>query len=260
VRIVVDLSDGNKSRGTAFFFRIHEKDGAHIPLVVTNKHVLQDGVTATFRLRKQNSDGSPNDVDHVDFHLDDLSNRFVQHPDPTVDLAAMPMAPLLNQAKENNIEVFYRQLGSKNMLTASSEADLTAVEDILMVGYPNGIWDETNNLPIMRRGVTATHPAKDYEGRSEFMIDAACFPGSSGSPVMLYSSGGYMNKSGGAVLGGRLNLLGVLYAGPQHMAQGEIKIVTIPTRDVPIAVSMIPNNLGNVIKAKMLLDFEKVIK
>lgn len=25
-----------------------------------------------------------------------------------------------------------------------------------MVGYPNGIWDEKNNKPIFRKGITAT--------------------------------------------------------------------------------------------------------
>jgi hypothetical protein len=26
--------------------------------------------------------------------------------------------------------------------------DLNAVEEILMIGYPNGLWDEINNLPL----------------------------------------------------------------------------------------------------------------
>lgn len=52
-----------------------------------------------------------------------------------------------------------------------------------MVGYPDGIWDEFNNQPIVRRGITATHPKNDFNGKGEFLIDAVCFPGSSGSPV-----------------------------------------------------------------------------
>jgi hypothetical protein len=26
-----------------------------------------------------------------------------------------------------------------------------------MIGYPNGIWDAKNNLPVIRKGITATH-------------------------------------------------------------------------------------------------------
>ena len=129
-----------------------------------------------------------------------------------------------------------------------------------MIGYPNGIWDEINNLPVFRKGITATHPAKNYNGRDEFMIDAACFPGSSGSPVLLYNLGSYARKDGGTVIGTRIKFLGILYAGPQHTATGEIKIVPVPTQNVPVAVSRIPNNLGNVIKSKKLLDFEEIFE
>lgn len=126
-----------------------------------------------------------------------------------------------------------------------------------MVGYPNGIWDQKHNMPVLRRGITATHPNLDWNGRPEFLIDAACFPGSSGSPVFLFNMGGYSTKSGGMVIGtGRIKLLGVLYAGPQHTVTGEIKIVPVPTADRPIAVSSIPNNLGMIIKANKLNELD----
>ena len=54
-----------------------------------------------------------------------------------------------------------------------------------------------------------------------------------------------------------IKLLGVLYAGPQHTVQGEVKIV--PIQQKAIAVSGIPNNLGMVIKAEQLLAFEGML-
>lgn len=36
-------------------------------------------------------------------------------------------------------------------------------------------------------GSTASHPAYNYNNRNEFVIDCACYPGSSGSQVMLYN-------------------------------------------------------------------------
>jgi hypothetical protein len=48
-----------------------------------------------------------------------------------------------------------------------------------MVGYPNGLWDTANNFPLIRRGVTATHIKNNYNGKSEFVIDIACYGGSS---------------------------------------------------------------------------------
>jgi hypothetical protein len=138
--------------------------------------------------------------------------------------------------------------------------ELTAVEEILMVGYPSGISDRANNYPIFRKGITATHPANRYEDRDEFMIDAACYPGSSGSPVFLYNLGNYVSKQGGTVIGTRFLFLGILYAGPQYTATGQIKIVTIPERQDTLAQTSIPINLGNVIRASKLLDFETILK
>src|SRR5687767_4257067 len=106
---------------------------------------------------------------------------------------------------------------------------MLGLESITMVGYPNGLWDQANNLPIFRRGVLATDYKRDWNGRKEFLIDAACFPGSSGSPVMLFDVGSYHNRQGMHVGGSRIKLLGVLYAGPQHTVKGEVKIVHVPT-------------------------------
>ena len=55
---------------------------------------------------------------------------------------------------------------------------------------------------------------------------------------------------------GRLKLLGALYAGPQHTVSGEVKVVTVPTQNIPVAISTIPNNLGMVIKTTKLKMFE----
>ena len=54
-----------------------------------------------------------------------------------------------------------------------------------MIGYPDGIWDSVNNLPVIRKGITATHPHISWNGKTEFLTDIASFPGSSGSPYFL---------------------------------------------------------------------------
>ena len=126
----------------------------------------------------------------------------------------MPIAPIFKNLTNNGISFFYRNFDKSIIPTEEQMKELTAVEDVLMVGYPIGLWDEMNNYPIFRQGITATHPANDYNGKSEFMIDVACFPGSSGSPVMLYNIGNYVKKGGGTVIGSRFFLLGILYAGP----------------------------------------------
>jgi hypothetical protein len=80
-----------------------------------------------------------------------------------------------------------------------------------MVGYPTGLWDDVHNSPLFRTGSTATHPAVDFQGRPEFVVDLACFPGSSGSPVFAMRSHGYPWED---AAGDPRRFLGVLYAGP----------------------------------------------
>ena len=140
--------------------------------------------------------------------------------------------------------------------------NIDVAEEVLMIGYPNGLWDSVNNMPIVRRGIMATNVSLNHNGKREFVIDAACFPGSSGSPVVLYDNGGYADKHGTVIFGqGRLYLLGVLYAGPQLTVSGDIKIVTVPNvQQKMVSVSQIPNNLGYIIKSEVILDFVPLVR
>ena|SRR5437870_8666261 len=115
--------------------------------------------------------------------------------------------------------------------------------------YPSGLWDSVNNSPLIRRGISATHPLVNYEGKKEFVIDAACFPGSSGSPVFLFEDGMYRSDANSYTPGSRIALLGVLYAGPQFTAEGRLEARPIPHNFAPTPITSVPMNLGFVIHA-----------
>jgi hypothetical protein len=88
-------------------------------------------------------------------------------------------------------------------LTAAFDEDwLLPNTNVCFVGYPEGRYDTKNNLPMLRRGVIASIPKVDFEGRKQFLIDAHVYPGSSGSPVF----------SVGNVFDGKVSFLGVLNA------------------------------------------------
>lgn len=259
IRIQTNLLTVGVSTGTGFFFNFTiDQIGAQVPVIITNKHVIEDSYSGFIRFTIA-KDGKPEYSNIRDFQINNLQDHWIFHPDPNVDLCAMPIASLLNEAKSLGDQFFYVSL-HKDLLMSSDELNqLTAIEDIIMVGYPNGIWDDVNNLPIIRRGVTATHPKINYCGREEFMIDAACFPGSSGSPVFLLNEGSYSTQNE-IVLGSRVKLLGVLYAGPQYIASGKIEVVNIPTKQESVVTSRIPTNLGLIIKGKKILELEAELK
>lgn len=72
---------------------------------------------------------------------------------------------------------FYIALTKELIPNFEQLSNLRAIEDITMIGYPTGLWDRVNNLPIVRKGITATHPNINYNGIEEILIDAKfCFP------------------------------------------------------------------------------------
>lgn len=259
VRIECQLQTGETSTGTGFFFRFLETGGQHVPAIVTNKHVIEGAVYGRFHLNLADSNGQPLGQ-HENFTIGNFEAGWIKHPDPDVDLCILPIGEVLHTVQAQGKNIFFVILDKSLIPSAAELAQLTALEEIIMIGYPNGIWDAVNNKPIIRRGITATHPNLPYDGKQEFMIDAACFPGSSGSPVFLFNVGGYASREGSMIIGTRVKLLGVLYAGPQHTATGEIGIVNISTQQRPVAISRIPNNLGIIIKSQRLFDFEEILQ
>ncbi|QNN48119.1 trypsin-like peptidase domain-containing protein [Thermomonas brevis] len=256
VRLECLLRNGKTSTGTGFFFSFKLDEKTRIPLIVTNKHVINDSTRGTFVLTKRDDAGEPIVGSYEPVQLDHFESHWLKHPDPNVDLAVFPMAHLLNGAEQAGKNFFFLPLDESFIPSSEVLAGLGGIEDITMIGYPNGIWDIRNNMPIVRRGITATNLKHDYNGLPIFVIDCACFPGSSGSPVLIFNQGGYMDANGNLTLGGtRVILLGVLFAGPQHVAEGEIKTIDVPLQQLSISMSKIPNNLGFVVKSQKLQDF-----
>lgn len=57
-----------------------------------------------------------------------------------------------------------------------------------------------------------------------------------------------------------IRLMGILYAGPQFTANGDIKVIDIPTSRSLQTQVHIPMNLGIAIKAEVLTDLDQEIR
>ena len=125
-----------------------------------------------------------------------------------------------------------------------------SIEDIIFVGYPDGIYDTTNLTPIVRKGITATPISLHFNGKSIFLIDSMIFTGSSGSPVFIYNKGIFSDGSGNTSLGShRLVFVGVVSG--FHVAEEYLS-----ERDISIST---PLNLGEVIGADKIKELIKII-
>ncbi|PSS59881.1 serine protease [Ensifer sp. NM-2] len=251
-RIETTTANGG-SVGTGFFFDIAVPSKGTMTCLVTNKHVMRGAETATIYMSR----GGPTGPIFGTFNswniTGNLADIVIGHPDPGVDLAIFPVGAILNEMAAAGTPPYYRAFEVSQIPSGQEEQGFTAIEDILMIGYPTGLWDQTNNLPIIRRGITATPYARNYNGRPEFMIDCACFPGSSGSPILIANEGSYSTQ-GSIVIGTRLHLLGLLWGGPQYTAQGKIVAQPVPTSMAPISLSQIPTNLGYCVKSKAIRE------
>ncbi len=139
--------------------------------------------------------------------------------------------------------------------------ELSAIEDVIMVGYPTGLWDQNNNFPLFRKGITSSHPAIDFNNKSIGVVDMACFPGSSGSPIFILNENGYTDKNGNTYLGvKRLIFLGILSSGPTINTKGELIVENIPTQQKISAFTSIMINLGYYIKATEIFIFKSIIE
>ena len=136
------------------------------------------------------------------------------HPNNKVDLTIFDFAETLNyfQDTEDLKEIPFITPISSNIIYNEEKQDLVnPIEEIIFIGYPRGLHDKINNLPFLRKGLTATLININYRSLPIFIIDASVFPGSSGSPVYICNYGGYyLNSKKDIIMGPRTIFLGIL--------------------------------------------------
>jgi V8-like Glu-specific endopeptidase len=257
VLIRCEYENGTSGSGTGFIMHLckNEKNNSSIPVIVTNKHVVKDSKLTSFDFCKADDTGEPIDLESVNIKYN--ANSWIPHPDSNIDLCCLPIAEILRRLDKYKQNIFYIPLDTSLIPSIDIINNMNAIEDIVMIGYPIGLNDGYNHKPIIRKGITATHPKNDYQGKKHILVDMACFPGSSGSPVFILNQGSYTTQNG-INIGSRIFLLGVLFGGPQYSAQGILTFNNLP--NIPYPIVNIPANLGIIIKANKILDFETVLK
>lgn len=250
--IRITRSDGGS--GTGFIFRDVNDEGTSIPLLITNHHVVEDCDWISINFHKAEN-GEVNGTISCTVQISEES--YIRHPDDSIDLVAIPLVPILTALPSEAGVPYMTHIDSRMLMDEAESLDV--VEDVIMVGYPNGLSDEINNHPLFRRGITSTHPHSDFRNEPVGVVDIAAFPGSSGSPIYMHRRvyWGAPNLQAGSRTD-YLRLLGVLFAGPQADAEGSFDIVEVPTRQVGIGFTRVMMNLGYYVKARevrRLLDF-----
>ena len=253
VRITTEFGLEKKGHGTGFLYRFLETEQNNIPCLVTNKHVIKGASKIELSYRLINDAGVPIEGSPHTVYLENTAS-FVNHPDENVDLCILPIASILKVGQEDKSapRPFFIVMGDTVLPKPDEWARYMALDDVVMIGYPDGLWDSSNNLPIARKGIISTLPKYDYCGKHCFLVDMACLKGSSGSPVFLFDKTYHVHDDGKIHIKPKIKLLGVLSEGPEYEVYNEFQDVNSAFK-IPIL------NLGVVIKSDKLKDFEPIL-
>lgn len=247
--------------GTGFFFNFLV-DGNSLPLLITNRHVVEQASAYIVRMSGTAADGRPAYGEIAqDIVYDNPAAQTFIHPEPAIDLAAIIVAPLISKFLEHTgVRPFFRHFSEEQTAGREELEALRAIESVVMIGYPQGHWDEVNNLPIARRGITATPPWMNHRGDPWFCIDMPIYDGSSGSPIFLMDEGVWSDRRGQQKMGGtRIKLLGVLWGGPRFDAQGRLEAAPIESAATVVPVLKPRYDIGYVVPAYRIFDFLPLI-
>ncbi|MDE0303409.1 MAG: serine protease [Albidovulum sp.] len=245
------------SVGSSFFCVFSQSTGSRVPVLITNRHVVEGFQNFRIVLSTESDARLAKPERRRILEYDQLDKIVVFHENRSIDLAAILLRPILDQNVNDGSTIYLEEISVNDFLTEDIASKLRFVEDVLVVGYPQGQWDRTRNLPLFRRGITASPAMLDYNGESKFLIDCSIFPGSSGSPVFLYNFPAYI-ENGKVSFGERCSLLGVVSSMLTHDVEGKVVEVDIPTT-VTVTKSPMPSNLGVVIRAREILNLAMVM-
>jgi S1-C subfamily serine protease len=249
IRVDTVLDDGSEGSGTAFVVSHAHARGTYT-FIVTNRHLV-DGVRRGGLVFTQKQNGQPAFGHRFQLNIEDFPHAWFMHPDPQVDLAIIPMRPLEQAARDQGVELYYHVIDSRLAPDAATTRALDALEEILFVGYPSGVWDQVNLMPILRRGTTATPMALDFEGRAEFLIDAAVYPGSSGSPVFVYQPD---TQRPGQSAGKKFLFAGVVAAVFFREEANHLVPMPVPANNHGMVMGSEMIDLGLVIKSQAVIE------
>ncbi|PIQ19144.1 MAG: hypothetical protein COW66_02685 [Flavobacteriaceae bacterium CG18_big_fil_WC_8_21_14_2_50_34_36] len=205
VRIINHDINDSLFVGTGFFFSYNPDVSwnARIEAIVTNKHVVNNSKVLKLSFRTDSSTDKDLKGTLRNYDLNNPSNWIFNHPDPDVDLCIIFLKPITDFFLNNHNETLDISYFTKELIPDQTIIDqLSSIEDILMIGYPKGIIDQTKLFPITRKGITSSPYYIDFNNKKDFLTDIFAIGGSSGSPVILYK----LNNS-------YPYLLGVHYAG-----------------------------------------------
>lgn len=252
VRITTKDSKDTQSVATAFIFGYPlPSQKASIPFLVTNRHVIENQVLAELHFVTK-KDEKPDLQNTITLPVTGLETQWSFHPNPKVDVAIVPFGRFVEHVKKQGTEIFFKSIHGNLVPTKNDYEEFDALEEILYIGYPSGLFDSHNNTPIIRKGTTASHLNLDYENEPKYLIEASVFGGSSGSPVFLRDNNLHWGKVDREPKDSRTHFIGIV--AQSKVLPNPLEMMTIDTATQQIPVTQENFHLGLVFKPETIME------
>lgn len=169
--------------GTGFFvYRKKVINGEEYfrPFLITNKHVCENIDSIVIRMIEINTN-KLQEIEIPIFPSTD-SKGFKLHDNPQIDIAVIP----INADLIRNKHKFYAFDIDENAMTSQEllEKGVNAGSLVYMLGYPMGLVNKDDNVPICRLGCVARICESQINASYNILLDIQNFPGNSGSPIV----------------------------------------------------------------------------
>jgi len=186
----ITCKEGRKviGTGTGFFFRFN-----NITYLVSNRHIFINEKRNFFpdklviRLNLAGQDTTQSGEIRFDLYESNSDKQKWVELSKDIDLAAIKI--------DDPVGFIYAALTEANI--APSNYQLGLGEQVLVIGYPRGFYDEIHNLPITRNATVASAYGIPFKKQPFFLIDSKLHPGTSGSPVITVPKHIINNPGGG---------------------------------------------------------------
>lgn len=190
VELTAPRADHLNTVAAGFLVSDPAPDGTPRVVLVTANHVLElmKEDEATVGWRAQSADGGWRYTPAKIIIRDHGAPLWVRHP--TRDIAAIPINPPPE---------FVKAALPLSLLpdAAASDAPIAPGEEMMTLGFPEGLSANSAGFPILRSGKVASYPITPSAAYPTFLLDFHVFPGNSGGPVYTQPS----NATPGRVTG-----------------------------------------------------------
>lgn len=250
------------SFGTGFLYKVTHGDVDVVKcLLITNKHVVRGAEVVHFVISHAasvtdlNEQHQPVGRQEKQFTMPLAGNLFL-HRDANVDLCAIDVTIPIGNMLVAGTKIRSLIIDASWLPGAVDRKNMRTVEPVMVIGYPLGLFDSHNNMPIARRGATATHPLAHYNNKRDFLIDVAAYAGSSGSPVFAFESPFYRQDDGNLAPGSKAQFIGVVWGVIEAESEGTLHPVEIPSALTQVPSMQTSLNLAIALHGDLIRDFD----